>query len=294
MIVDGGLKSIFKDITRSISNALFPEICISCNAFIKRETWTDTRQDHGSDQNLKNETAEGIFKALMSPHLCHACMDDFDAVRSPMCRRCGRPFRSRAGEDRLCGKCLSPDSPDGMAAEAPFISARACGVYSGALKDMISAYKYREKTGLGRPLGSLLYIFFLAHYADAGIDFIIPVPLHRKKLVKRGFNQAMEMLRRWPWSKTAWGKQLPSGAILRDDLLVRVKKTSPQTGLNRKQRGDNVKNAFAIPNAAPIENKRVLLIDDVLTTGATLGECAAALKKAGAAGVYFLTLARAE
>ncbi len=291
MIVNGGLKSIFKGMTRSISSGLFPEICISCNAFIKRETWGETRQ--GGGQNLKNETAEGIFQALMSPHLCHACIDDFDPVRSPLCSRCGRPFRSRVGEDRLCGSCLSPDSLDGMAAEPPFVSARACGVYSGALKNMIYAYKYREKTGLGRPLGTLLYLFFLAHYADEGIDFIIPVPLHRKKLVKRGFDQAMEMLRRWPWSKTDAGKQLPSGAILRDDLLVRVKNTSTQTGLNRKQRGDNMKNAFAVPNASLIENKRVLLIDDVFTTGATLGECAVALKKAGAAGIYFLTLARA-
>lgn len=273
---------IWHEIQKAVANGLFPKKCVCCGVF------TDGQGDvrypgenylEKPPENLENEPPEKFFSAIMGPWLCGACRSGFIPIRSPGCPRCGRSFASKTGGDHLCGECM--ERPGAL--EKPFSRARACGSYTGVLKKMIHAYKYHGKTGLGRPFGELLHFFFRMYFSGDGIDRVVPVPLHRKKLVKRGFDQVTHML-----ESRAWPRDLVAG-----NLLVRVRHTETQTGLDRRRRGENVKNAFAATDASAVSGRRILLIDDVFTTGATLEECARTLNRAGASGVFLLTLARA-
>jgi ComF family protein len=185
-------------------------------------------------------------------------------------------FKSREGGDHLCGRCL--DRPDA------FRRARATGIYEKNLRSAIHALKFKGKVNLAVPLGALLYDTF-RHYWNAGdIDVVAPVPLHRNRFRRRGFNQAYLLVRRW---------RLPGETIVVRDLLLRTRATAPQTGLDRRQRRINIKNAFSVNRPDQSVGKRVLLVDDVLTTGATVNACAKALIRDGARRVDVLTLARA-
>ena len=122
---------------------------------------------------------------------------------------------------------------------------------------------------------------FERFFGDWTYDFLVPVPLHPKRLRRRGFNQARLLLRVWPQTPT-------------DGLLVRVRHTQTQTGLNRRQRRRNIRGAFEVTDGDVVAGGRVLLVDDVFTTGATVNECARILRTAGACRVDVLTLARAQ
>ncbi len=289
---EGLISKLFRDIARGIASGLFPDICMSCNEWIEPDRCGVDEPAPTGRFSLEGETPERLFKAVMGRHLCRMCLDAYAPVSPPFCTRCGVQFRSRSVEGHLCGRCITKPVHQGVSGET-FISARACGQYSGTLKNTVHAYKYLGKYGLGRPLGTLLHAYYVKHFAEKGIDWVVPVPLHRKKLVARGFDQVTGMLRHWPWTSANGSRFLDNGTALAENLLQRVKHTDTQTGLDRKQRGANVKNAFAVTGAVPVKRKRVLIVDDVYTTGATLEECARALQRAGASEIYVLTLARA-
>lgn len=201
-----------------------------------------------------------------------------------MCICCGLPFASPYGPDHLCGSCQSnPNYYD---------KARSVGYHATTLRSAIHHYKYRAGTHLAAPLGRLLWQAFNTYFQPEDIDMVIPVPLHHRRLRSRGFNQSSLLVRQWP----AFG-QANRDAIehpwIRLGLLVRHRPTLPQTGLSKAQRADNLRRAFSVPNGAILKGKRLLLVDDVLTTGATANACAFVLKQAGAATVDVLTLARA-
>ena len=124
------------------------------------------------------------------------------------------------------------------------------------------------------------------------IDYVIPVPLHRRRLRERGFNQAELMIRSWPAMSGAPDRQRMPPTLLTDNL-VRCRYTAPQTGLDRRQRVTNLVDAFQLVDPSTVRGRRVLLVDDVLTTGATVNACARVLRRAKAASVEVLTLARA-
>jgi len=193
-----------------------------------------------------------------------------------LCSRCGLVFKSRQGEDHLCGRCL--DRP------GAFSRARAAGIYDQSLRMAIHALKFKGWVGLAGPLGGLLLDTFRRYWASGDIDVVAPVPLHRRRFHRRGFNQAHLLVRRW---------RLPGETVVVRDLLVRTRATAPQTGLDRRQRRTNLENAFSVSRPGQITGKRVLLVDDVLTTGATVNACATALIRDGAGRVDVLTLARA-
>ena len=138
----------------------------------------------------------------------------------------------------------------------------------------------------------LLFSAFINFWGINSIDIIVPVPLHIKRFRKRGFNQAYLLVR--DWKQIAENLNIGLSNIRIDtDVLTRSRWTDPQTGLDRKKRMTNIKNAFSVRDETIIKNKRILLVDDVYTTGATVNECAKALLRCNAEYVDVLTLARA-
>jgi len=163
------------------------------------------------------------------------------------------------------------------AAAAPFL-------YEGSLMRAIHLFKYEAKSSLAGSLGSML-AEFAGTWSKPGHSFlIVPVPLHSKRLRERGFNQSLLLARHV-------AEHL--GAQIDFLSLRRVRYTTPQTGLGKKERRKNVRKAFQVLEPAVFKGKTVLLVDDVATTGNTLDECARVLKRSGCEKVYCLTLARA-
>lgn len=201
-----------------------------------------------------------------------------------MCARCGCRFDSEHSVDHLCGRCQSDPFE--------FAKARSAGVYDRALKALICVYKYQRRPELAAPLARLLWGTLLRHWDPGEIDLLIPVPLHRRRLRERGFNQAELMLRHWPGMAHP-GEASPKQGQLAFDVLIRNRYTLSQTGLDKCQRAANVAQAFRLTSCDAVRDRVILLVDDVFTTGATADACARVLKQAGAAAVHLLTLARA-
>jgi ComF family protein len=150
--------------------------------------------------------------------------------------------------------------------------------------EAVHRLKYGRHTSLSRPLSALVRKTFLECWDGTTVDLLIPVPLHLKRLRQRGFNQAHLLIRRW-----AKHDGIPFDGL----TLLRNRWTEPQTALSRKERKKNIKDAFLIKYRERIRGKKIVLVDDVYTTGSTVNECARVLMKAGAELVDVLTLARA-
>ena len=201
-------------------------------------------------------------------------------VLAPLCAACREPL-AHPTRGAVCGTCWEAIEPPAIPAHepiAPHITlATAIGVYEGRLRDVIQALKYDARPTIARHLARRMARAGAA--VLAGADCVVPVPLHRSRERKRGFNQARELARHLG---------APVG-----DLLVRVRKTETQADLAAGRRHANVRGAFALRAAVSVAGATVVLIDDVSTTGATLNACAAVLRAAGAAEVRALTAARA-
>jgi ComF family protein len=224
------------------------------------------------------------FSRLMDVYLCQSCAGGYTAVRHPLCPACGRLYWTNQGVDHACADCL--ESP------MVFEAARAAGIYAQPLKTLVHQFKYQGRAELARPFGKLLWDAFLRFYDPQGFDLIIPVPLHWFRRFRRGFNQADLLVREW-WRYAADAGILWNRSMVAPHLLSRRRRTPAQTGLGKRQRAANLKNAFIVPRADHVRGKRVLLVDDVMTTGTTAAECTKALMSAGAGVVKVLTLARA-
>ena len=270
---------------RALREAVWPSKCLVCGSFFQPAMYKSYNLPVKifNDESILAYQKKNTFNKLMLPFLCPACSTDFVPVGSPFCCICGIMFKSRIGDDHVCGECIK--SPK------KFRTARAVGVYEGTLMKTIQRLKYKGKVQLARPLGMLLFFAFIKYWNNKNrIDLIVPVPLHIKRFRKRGFNQAYLLIKEWFSHANAFNIKLHSK--IERDSLVKNKQTEPQTGLDRKQRRANIKNAFSIGNSSKITGKSILLIDDVYTTGATADECAKLLINEGAKSVDVLTLAR--
>jgi ComF family protein len=182
--------------------------------------------------------------------------------------------------DSLCGSC--------RLAEQEFDMARSYGLYTGNLRKAILHLKFHGREHLANRLGALLARAFEA-LPEPDSAIVAPVPLHPSRRRQRGFNQA-ELLAR---SLVRNLRREERGLQLVVNLLRRVRATLPQVGLSASARRENVRGVFSVSRPERIRNRTVVLVDDVMTTGATLSACAAALKRAGASRVLALSLARA-
>jgi ComF family protein len=204
---------------------------------------------------------------------CPECLPRLHCIESPLCPCCGRVYLVAAGGDHHCGTCLTTGRH--------FSRARAVFLYQEPLKKVIHRFKYQGKTdclpSFARFAGNLPQLA-----GEERPDWIVPVPLHPTRLRERGFNQSLLLARAF----------FPKDRRIIPDLLVRLRPTEPQTTFNGAARRANLKNAFAVLQPHRLAGKKILLIDDVYTTGTTVNECARVLKKAGAAEVAVLTLAR--
>jgi ComF family protein len=209
--------------------------------------------------------------------LCERCRARLPLLRGARCPRCARPIRTYGGTDQLCGACRL--HPHGL-----LDSIAAAGEYDGALRELIHLYKYARYQFLSRELATLMLqqpavVHLLGH-----ADWLVPIPLHWTRTRWRGFNQARELSRHLA-AATATG-------VLPDADFRRRRRTAPQVQLNAAGRAANMHGAFSVRNPTRIVGRRLLLVDDVYTTGATAAECARALRRAGAVGVSLLVVAR--
>jgi ComF family protein len=188
-------------------------------------------------------------------------------------------FLDRPGA--LCGLCKR--------AHPPFERAVAYGSYDGTLRDLIHLLKYQQVRPAAAVLGRMLgnSIAALEPSLPDGDIQVVPVPLHPRKQAQRGFNQA-DLIARVALQQLARRERLQ----LRTGVLVRQRETGSQIGLTRHQRRKNVRGAFAVIDPTPIAHRDILLVDDVLTTGTTASECTRVLRRAGAALVWVVTVAR--
>ncbi len=202
---------------------------------------------------------------ISSEPFCAVCAEAIEAV-PPGCGRCGLP-----GPEDPCGACRT--------APPAFDAVQAGGLFGGPLADAIHAFKYGGRPALARPLGAWL----ASRVRVPGGALVVSVPLGRARRIERGYDQAALLAD--ALARAAGGVRRGRG------LLRRTRETSPQVGRSRAERAANVAHAFA---AGPVAGQAVILVDDVLTTGATAGAAAEALLAAGARSVSVIALARAE
>ncbi len=206
------------------------------------------------------------------------CFDCWTAIKEnvpPFCIRCGRHLDKKNLTKNVCPHCIRK--------EYYFDRAFSPCSFEGPIQELIHEFKYNGKDYLAKPLSRLLLNFIGEYRVPVEfMDMIVPVPLHQARLRERQFNQAALLSR------------YISEAFSRDqaeDILVRNRSTKTQADLTIAERLANVQGSFSTKENAPIQGKNILLIDDVLTTGATASEASCALKKAGANIVFVLTLA---
>ena len=237
-------------------------------------------------QNVINTTL-GLFY----PEVCALCLDEpataregfvgancrkqVRYVRPPFCQRCGLPYEGDITSSFECANCREM--------EFEFTSARAAVVAKGVVLEVIHRFKYSRALWFENFLVELLLAEAVPVLRGQRWDYIVPVPLHPVKKREREFNQAERLAARL--SKA-------TGVAMNEKLLHRIKQTATQTLLKREQRATNMRGAFAMGEGVELNGERIILVDDVFTTGATTNDCARALRAAGGGDVCVWTVAR--
>lgn len=248
------MKSAVKAASSSLFSILFPSDCRICRA------------------PLTN---------IASLPVCEPCLAQIVPLDGPLCQICGEKLFHSISETEdkpLCGICRRVG--------AHFRRAAAFGAYEGALRDLIHLFKYNGVRPAGKVLGGLLNQTVTAMALPDSL-IVIPVPLWSGKRIARGFNQAEAIARAFINFQSSSSIQLDTS------ILVRTRETASQTGLTRHQRRANVRGAFTVVKPAKVKGRSILVVDDVMTTGTTAGECARVLRRAGAKEVFVATVARA-
>lgn len=212
--------------------------------------------------------------------VCPACWPDLPMISGLCCRFCGAPLPGASATAEVeCDDCLRWPPP--------WTAGRAAFLYEGAARQLVLQFKHSDRPDLARALAARLH-HALRPLLPRGPMLLVPVPLHRLRFLRRRYNQSALLARAlsqrlaWPWCP---------------DLLLRHRATPLQDGLNREERRDNLANALSFNPArraelSRVQGRKILLIDDVMTTGATLSAATRCLQSAGAGEIFTLTLAR--
>jgi ComF family protein len=208
-------------------------------------------------------------------YICERCRSGIRPIEAPFCDCCGLPFEGDITVSFECANCSDQ--------ELHFRSARAAVELSGPLQEVVHRYKYNHSTWFEPYLAGLLISAAQPVIAQSPWDYIVPIPLHWLKLRERSFNQSLRL---------AHHLAKATGIPVHNRLLKRTQPTSTQTRLSRAERTENVKRAFAYRPRNRLAGQRIILVDDVLTTGATASACAKLLMQNGAGVVDVWTVAR--
>lgn len=240
------IKSVGRFVAGGAAALFFPPICLGCRRIV---------------------AAGGT--------LCGHCWSDIHFLEEPWCAVSGVPFVMDMGEGAI--------SPAVMASPPAYDRSRAAVAYDGAARRLAQSLKYQDRTDLAPWLAGWMARAGRDILTDA--DMLVPVPLHRQRLLARRFNQSAELAR---------AISQRSGVAFVPEAVIRIRKTAPQVGLNSRQRQDNVRAAFAVPDRMTdrVRGRHVCVVDDVYTTGATVAALAKCLRKAGAREISVLTFAR--
>lgn len=243
-----------KKLLEGLLHLLYPAVCPSC-------------PKDPEDGPHVTETGNSSRPAnLYTAPICDECWSTIKPLAGHLCKICAKPIEA---DISMCGECFM---------ELPYYrKLYPYGRFDGALREAIHQFKFSNIKRLSRPLSDLLLSMELPE-----ADLIVPVPLTKKRLIERGFNQSLLMavnLSKRMDTPVSW------------DTLLKTRETGHQTGKPRKERLQALKNAFVA--AKSVEGKRVIVVDDVYTTGATMNECAMTLMEGGATDVYAVVLARA-
>lgn len=238
--------SVARGIMRPLGDVLMPPLCLGCDAPVtERQT------------------------------LCAMCWKAIHFINEPFCPCCGAPFDTPMGEGALCSTCVEH--------RPVYEAARSVFLYDEASKPLILRFKHGDQLH-----GLPMFAQWLARTGESfwqDVDGIVPIPLHRWRLLKRRYNQSALLA-------IALGRLVHKKVCV--DALVRTRPTPPQGHFSKKQRLLNVRGAFALRRSMDVRGLNLVLVDDVLTSGATVNECARILLAAGAARVDVLTLARVK
>lgn len=202
---------------------------------------------------------------------CTSCIEKLPFITEPRCKRCSKPVTVQ--EQEYCYDCIK--------ARHHYESGFAVFLYQGNIKKSLMDYKFRGLKQYVDFYVEQLIIHLGEKLNHLHFDFMIPVPLHNRKLRMRGFNQS-ELI--------AQGLSEYLQIPVRNDILLRTRFTTPQKTLDPKERLQNMIEAFDIRNSREVNNKKILIVDDIYTTGSTIDACSAILLKAGCAKVYFVTV----
>lgn len=237
----------FTETSKNIIDFVFPNICLCCDKSISKDKM-----------------------------FCSDCFSKIPFVQGTICYRCGHKLNLLPSQEKiLCTKCLKK--------RPVYDKARAVFQYNSSSKNSILKFKYTGKIEYSRQFVQLLMQAGKELFPET--DIIIPVPMHPKRKLSRGYNQAAVLANLLSKkTKIAYDEK----------ILIRHKHTPKQENKTFEERHKNVKDAFIVKNKRKIKNRTVLLIDDVLTTGATVNNCAKTLKKAGASSVFVLTIAHTD
>ena len=206
--------------------------------------------------------------------ICDECVGDFTYIREPYCMKCGRPLKD--DDAIICEECDKR--------EHKYVRGRAAFVYDDVLKESIYRYKYGGRAEYADHYAEQMMGQLGSYLRSCRADAIIPIPLHKDRLRKRGYNQA-ELL--------AYRLSTALDIPLRNDILKRCSKTRVQKSLGATQRQNNLKKAFKIA-CDVVKLKNIILVDDIYTTGSTIDAAALCLQEAGVANVYFAVLGVAD
>lgn len=246
-------KKYWEYLKEGILNFIFPLVCENCGTLIKE--------------------SKGYS-------ICDQCFQEIKIISPPYCYQCGKPFSPGVDfeKEALCADCIH--------SKEHFYFIRNVAYYQGVLRKCIHLLKYKKQVKLVQPLANLM-----VNYLEKNklidikrIDLIISVPLFRDDYWKRGFNQSSLL-----------AKHIANyfSISFAEDLLLKIKGNLSQVGLSKAERKINVKGVYALNSSFPINNiSRLLLIDDIYTTGATIEACCQELRKAALKEIYVLTLAR--